>query len=162
MADGKSIFSDNTYTWKNSVKDSCIAFQLIQKGSNDNKFEGMVAQQLQFGIQRQPRMVFEIGSTNYYAIDSRPQGSGSLSNIFGPSDAALKALTVLGDICKPSEFKITIKSCMCGNGGRDQAKSKTILFTGGFLAGVQLSARAEDPTAQGSWTFIFQDLLVDD
>lgn len=155
--DGKSIFSDNTYTWKNSVKDSCIAFQLIHEGKN--KFGGLVAQQLQFGISRQPSLVFEIGSTNYYAVDSRPQGQGSLSNIFGPSSEALTALTELGSICNPSQFKITLKNCNCGN-GKDNNGTKTLIFDGGFLSGLSITAVADNPTAQGSWSFIFQDLKV--
>lgn len=157
MADGKSIFSDNKYEWKNSVKDSCIGFSLINNGKE--MFDGLVAQQIQFGISRQPRLVFEIGSLNYYAVDSRPSGSGSITNVFGPSSAALNAITALGDICNPTQFKIILKNCTCKS-GREQGGTKTLLFDGGFLAGISLTAVAENPTAQGSWSFIFQDLKV--
>lgn len=156
MADGKSIFSDNTYTWKNSVKDSCIGFSLMHDGKD--KFQGLVAQQLQFQIQRAPRLVFEIGSTNYYAVDSRPQGSGTLSNVFGPTVEALNAITELGNICQPTQFKIIMKNCNCGTD--NNRVSKTLIFDGGFLSGIGISAVAENPTAQGTWTFIFQDLKV--
>lgn len=158
MADGKSIFGDNKYEWKGSVKDSCIGFSLINNGKE--MFDGLVAQQIQFGITRQPRLVFEIGSSNYYAVDSRPSGSGSLTNVFGPSSAALNAIQTLGDICNPTQFKIILKNCTCGGREGRQSGTKTLLFDGGFLAGVSITAVAENPTAQGSWSFIFQDLKV--
>ena len=157
MADN-SIFNDNTYTFKNGVKDSCISFSLSGGGS-DNVFDGLVAQSLGFGIQRQPAIIYEVGSTNYYVVASRPSGGGRLENVFGPSTAALNAIRDLADICKPTEFKITLKNCTCRNEGN--TSSKTLTFTGGFLTGLDIAASAQSPVAQGTWTFVFQDMLVD-
>ena len=157
MADN-SIFNDNTYTFKNGVKDSCISFSLSGGGS-DNIFDGLVAQSLGFGVQRQPSIIYEIGSTNYYVVASRPVGGGKLTNVFGPSTAALNAIRNLADICKPSEFKITLKNCTCRNDGK--SGSKTLTFTGGFLTRLDIAASSQDPTAQGSWEFVFQDMLID-
>ena len=157
MADN-SIFYDNTYTFKNGVKDSCISFSL-SGGGGDNVFDGLVAQSLGFGVQRQPSIIYEIGSTNYYVVASRPVGGGQLQNVFGPSTAALNAIRSLADVCKPTEFKITLKNCACRNDGG--SKSKTLTFTGGFLTRLNISASANDPTAQGTWEFVFQDMLID-
>lgn len=158
MADN-SIFNDNTYKFKNGVKDSCISFSLSGGGESD-LFEGLVAQQLQFGVQRQPAIIYEIGSTNYYVVASRPVGQGTLTNMFGPSTAALNAIRNLADICKPTEFKITLKNCDCNSGSRGSSASKTLTFTGGFMTSLSITATAQDPTAQGSWGFVFQDVLV--
>ena len=158
MADN-SIFNDNTYKFKNGVKDSCISFSLTSSGGSTS-FEGLVAQQLNFGVSRQPSIIYEIGSTNYYVVASRPAGQGQLSNVFGPATAALDAITDLADICKPSEFKITLKNCNCSNSGSGSGGNKTLTFTGGFLTTLGITATADNPTAQGSWGFVFQDALV--
>lgn len=157
MAD--NIFGSNSYSWQSSVKDSCIKFFLVQNKNNQNLFEGLVAQQLQFGVNRQPRIIYEIGSTNYYAIDTRPQGSGTLANIFGPSTKSLDAIRSLGDICNPTEFKIQLNKCNCDAG--NNTAPKTLLFKGGFLSGLSISVTAQEPTAQGTWQFIFQDVEID-
>lgn len=160
MADN-SIFNDNTYKFKNGVKDSCISFSLSGDGDS-NLFEGLVAQQLQFGVQRQPAIIYEIGSTNYYVVASRPVGQGTLTNVFGPSTSAFNAIRNLADICKPTEFKIMLKNCACNTGSTREGNSgtKTLTFTGGFLTTFGITATAQDPTAQGSWGFVFQDVLV--
>lgn len=172
----KSIYSsgDNDYQYIAGVNDSCISFIMEPECSNgDSKntysalqnFNGLIAQSITCSCARQPTIVYEIGTKNYYAVDAKPQGTGRLQNILGPTKESIESLRILGDICNPTRISINIKkcSCFCDNSITKPKKldeERGLTFTGGFLSNVALSATSKDLVVQGSWDFMFQDLQM--
>lgn len=157
---GNSVFSTGgkTFTHAASVGQSCIQFTLTNDGAKGtNLFEGLVAQQIQAQCGRQPQIIYELGTENYYAIGTKPSGSGTLQNVFGPTDAGIKGLKQLGDICHATTLTVNMKDCKCGSNGTQTAQTP-LKFTGGFLTGVTISANAQSFLVNGSWSFTFQDL----
>ena len=107
--------SAENFKYVSSVNDSCITFSMNPECTNNSDdapstgiqdFNGLVAQSITCSCARQPTIVYEIGSKNYYAVDAKPQGQGRLQNILGPTRQSLESLKTLGDICK--QKKITI------------------------------------------------------
>lgn len=169
--------SAENYSYVSSVNDSCIVFKMDPEcpdntndaaGTSIQDFDGLVAQSITCSCARQPTIVYELGSKNYYAVDAKPQGQGRLQNILGPTRQSLESLQTLGDICNPTKITIGIQKCSCfcdtfkdtDYGFSDSEVS--LVFTGGFLSNVTLAATAKDLVVQGSWDFIFQDLQMDD
>lgn len=184
MGDFKSIFrGSSVYTHAGSVAASCVAFTLVQAPSltaneaaaidpamDANLFKGLCAQSLQAQCGQQPQIIYELGTENYYTIAAKPSGSGQLSNVFGPSTETLKGLKDLANICE--ETKLVVKFLDCGecrdqntSGTNRKAPSKdvkqTMIFAGGFLTGVTLSAQSNSFLLNGTWSFTFQDFQVD-
>lgn len=175
-----SIYSPNSesnYEYIAGVNDSCIMFSMEPdcpdntaniSGDSIQDFDGLVAQSITCSCARQPAIIYEIGTKNYYAVDAKPQGQGRLQNVLGPTRQSVQTLQTLGDICNPTRISITIKKCSCfcdkdkgtGYGFFGSDTSNSLLFRGGFLSNVTLSATAKDLVVQGSWDFIFQDLQL--
>lgn len=164
-----SVFSGaDTYKYNGSVQKSCVVFgitnwkdgkQQTNSDGNKNFFRGLCAQGLQAQAGQQPQLIYELGTENYYEIASKPSGSGTLQNVFGPTDAALKSLKQLADLCYETKLAVGFKNCGgdCDKKADDKIK-QALVFSGGFLTSVSLSANSQSFLLNGSWTFTFQDL----
>lgn len=124
---------------------------------NGEKSDSMVVQQAQLQATRQPKIVWEIGSNNFYKIDARPSGTAVLQNVVGPTAASLANMTALGNICEENNVTLTWKgSSECY---KWEGASGTIKLIGGILTMVQFVQQAGDVTTQGQWQLIFADML---
>lgn len=163
---GNSLFNTkDSYTFKAGINSSCLELKIWQgNGSGSGsavKFEGLIAQSVTAGVKRAPQMLYEIGSNNYYIVDSKPSGSGQIKNILGPATSTLSALKKLGDICQPTNIQFKLKNCACfpnGSKGGGGSSGDTYTFVGGFLTGVTLAASSDSFAVAGQWDFVFQDL----
>ena len=166
---GNSIFNaKESYTFKSGINSSCLELKIWQgnpgssNGASAVQFDGLIAQSVTAGVKREPQMLYEIRSNNYYIIDSKPQGSGQIKNVLGPATATLSALKKMGDICQPTNIQFKLKNCTCSPNGstRSSGGGDTYTFVGGFLSGVTLAASADSFAVAGQWDFLFQDLQI--
>lgn len=165
----QSVFSGtDVYKYNGSVNKSCVTIELSNYDKNNNKvkrkdnaenfFEGLCAQGIQAQAGQQPQMIYELGTNNYYEIASKPSGSGTLQNVFGPTSASITALKELANLCHETKLKIQVVDCANNCDKTIPSGGQTMVFAGGFLTSVQLSATAQSFLLNGSWSFTFQDL----
>lgn len=161
----QSVFNGvDTYNHNGSVVSSCVSFGLYNaKTKTKNYFKGLCAQGLQAQAGQQPQLIYELGSNNYYEIASKPSGSGTLQNVFGPTKEVLSGLKDLANLCYETKLQVKVLDCAgkCKSGTispSTAAKQQSFVFAGGFLTSVSLSANSQSFLLNGSWTFTFQDL----
>ncbi|MBQ2619746.1 MAG: hypothetical protein IJF84_00235 [Thermoguttaceae bacterium] len=164
---GNSFFNTkDTYTFKSGVNGNCLELKIWQGNGTGTdgssvKFDGLIAQSVTAGVRRQPQIIYEVGSNNYYVIDSKPAGTGQIRNILGPATSTLSALKKLGDICQPTNIQFKMKNCTCtpdGSKSSNSGSKESYTFVGGFLTGVTLAAQSDSFAVAGQWDFLFQDL----
>lgn len=191
------ITPGTTFEYSGGVDSSCVVFSLdteelvtgnnvTSKGGNlwsqiaditageKTGLEGLVAQQVAGSIQKSTKQLYEIGSTRYYLVEGRPQGTGQVQHIIGPNSIDFwSELQGFADVCRPTTLKVLRNpSCACYKGARaavrrsHSAKDKltykhTMAFTGGFMNSLQVSGTAQDYVIMSNLGFMFFDLQVD-
>ena len=152
-----------TYQFGNAMKGDCINVDVICKsrgsGASAGGFnlEGLIAQNVTAQIQKQPRQYYEIGSTKYYVVESRPSGSGSIDHIVGPNTVNVwGAIKALADVCNETDLKVWKKSgCSCPNA----SFVGSITFVDGLLNTFQVTATANEWVLTSRLGFTFYDLV---
>lgn len=192
------ITPGTTFTYSGGVDSSCVVFSLeteespmedatstggalqgviadISKGVSTH-LEGLVAQQVAGSIQKSTKQLYEIGSTRYYLVEGRPQGTGQVQHIIGPNSVDFwDQLRGFADVCRPTTLKVLRNPhCACYLGVRtgvragynqstgQQQYKQTMAFTGGFMNSLQVSGTAQDYVIMSNLGFMFFDLQADD
>lgn len=117
------------------------------------KLTNVIVQDIQATVSTPVQTFFEIGSRNAHRIAGRPQGQGTLSNVIGPCDQVITALTSLCNFCSPKDLNIN-RSSTC------HSVSKKLVFTDCVCTGVTIAANAANDIINGTWQLIFLDLEV--
>ena len=138
-----------------------VVVKLISKSSKgkESDFGGFLAQQINASVATSDRTVYEVGSNNYYRIQGRPSGSGTISHLVGPNTK--NAWTSLSDWtgCTPATLKIEVKPNKSACPENKAVGGQTpIFFTGGFLNSVQIGATAGEIMVTSNLSFTFMDL----
>lgn len=192
------ITPGTTFEYSGGVDSSCVVFSLetetyrsgtattvggtfegetanIAAGKTTG-LEGLVAQQVAGSIQKSTKQLYEIGSTRYYLVEGRPQGTGQIQHIIGPNSIDFwDELRGFADVCRPTTLKVLRNPyCTCYKGQRRAVKKgaslsetnreykETMAFTGGFMNSLQVSGTAQDYVIMSNLGFMFFDLQTDD
>lgn len=143
-------------------EDSDNKFNGLKNGANSaNLMDGLAAQQVQAQVQKAVRPVYEIGSTKYYIIDGRPQGSGQIAYLFGPSGEIVNKIKQFSDVCKPCSLDVRCNGeDECVNGStKNKGHKEGVRFKSGTLTSFSVQATAQDFMVTGSVGFIFMDIV---
>lgn len=157
---GATYMHGGTFTTGLGNQTSVIV-KLISKSSGgaEGDMTGFLAQQIQSNITTSDRTVYEIGSNNYYRIQGRPSGSGTISHLVGPNTQS--AWTNLSNWtgCTPVTLKIDVRpsNAKCPE-SRAIGGATPIYFVGGFLNSVQVGTTAGEIMATSNLGFTFMDL----
>lgn len=173
MASNSIITPGVEYTYGNSVKGDCVEVWLeniprpgVTNTSDappvgySNALIGLVAQNVQGSIQKQPRQFYEVGTTNYYFVEARPSGSGSIDHLVGPNTTDIWAsIRGFASVCNETNLymgkKIDCKLC------KPVKTLGTVCFREGLLNAVQVTATANDWVLTSRLGFSFYDLTDD-
>lgn len=125
---------------------------LTKSISFDNvKLARTICQQVQAQVSVQIRTLYEIGSRNAHRVMGRPSGTGSLSNVMGPTKETVSALAVLCNVCKPTNLNINfVNQCGTTSGG--------LRFKDCVCNSVSATADAAGDSISGTWGLIFSDV----
>lgn len=165
---GSGVMTSTGGDFKGAIKD-------ITAGERTG-LEGLVAQQVAGSIQKSTKQLYEIGSTRYYLVEGRPQGTGQVQHIIGPNSVDFwSQLQGFADVCRPTTLKVLRNpSCACYKGLRQAVRrgtnspeqgtnyKQTMAFTGGFMNSLQVSGTAQDYVIMSNLGFMFFDLQADD
>ncbi|NDD53390.1 hypothetical protein EBZ39_05870, partial [bacterium] len=118
---GTSVFATNCgkdQVWNGSFLADNV--HLTWPGSGENN--GALVQQVQFQIQRNVNMLYEIGSPNVYYVGGRRQGNATFTRVVSGSSTFRQLATDFGNICKPQDLWLDAKQAACkgscgGSGG---------------------------------------------
>ncbi len=156
---GKSVFASGS--GKNQVfNGSFLAdnVKLTWPGSGENN--GAIVQQVQFQIQRNVNMLYEIGSPNVYYVGGRRQGNATFNRVVSGSQAFRQLATKFGDICKPDDLTLNASQAACGS-GTSTGGGVTYTLVKATLNTVGASVTANDIVINESLGFMFIDLFYD-
>ena len=152
-----------TYQFGNAMKGDCIHVSVIatKRGSHvlasSISLDGLIAQNVTAQIQKQPRQYYEIGTTKYYVVESRPSGSGSIDHIVGPNTVNVwSAIKALADVCNETDLRVW-KNAGCSCPKKDFSGS--ITFKDGLLNTFQVTATANEWVLTSRLGFTFYDLV---
>ncbi len=163
------------------VNGDCV---IIQINHDKSTLDGLLAQQVQAQVSKQPRQVYEIGTIKHYLIEARPSGSGTISHLIGPNSKTLfDKLTNFANVCSKTDLTMGVGSdCACtdnsgggGTGGLFSSMASavsnwlsgggggggTVTFKDGILNSIQLSATANDFVITSNIGFMFFDVVRD-
>lgn len=113
-----------------------------------------ICQNITASVQIGLNTYYEIGSSNAYRVMGRPQGTGSISNIMGPTRETVNNLAKLCDICNPHNLNVKfINKAPCKNqtGGG-------LIFKDCICNQVQITAEAAQDLINGTWQFVCTDV----
>lgn len=137
------------YNFVNGVRGDCVEFSI--SGISNSKL-GAQTVQMQMGKSVTP--IYEIGTNNYYLVDGRVQGRGTIACLFGPTKNMVGTLRALSNVCDPQIITIAAGSCAddgCGN-------YQKLRFIGGTLVGMDTAMSASNFTVSNSLSFVFIDV----
>lgn len=126
--------------------------------NNINLANGLVAQQVQTQVSKQVRPVYEIGSNNYYLIDGRLSGNGTIQHLFGPSNTTLDKIKAFSNVCNPAVVAIDSSDGCTTTTPESTNSGSRMLYKGGTLTGLSSSLNSSDFTVMNALTFIFMDV----
>lgn len=112
-----------------------------------------ICQNLQAQVQVNIQQVYEIGSRNAHRIMGRPTGSGSISNIMGPTKETVSGLAALCNICKPVALTVKFVNTACGG-----ETSGGLVFKDCVCNSVSATATAAEDSISGQWGLMFSDV----
>ena len=160
------LLNKENYTLKGTLPASAVKIRIWKENEDGkavadggNRLDGVAAQQVQATVQKGVRPVYEIGSPNYYLVDGRPQGTGQIAYIFGPSGAIVSRIKDFADICSPCTLEVLCdgeKACKKGEAG---AKKEGVHFKSGTLTSFAIQATSQDFMVTGNIGFIFMDIM---
>lgn len=164
MAENSIIVPGTGFEWGGSVTGSCVAIEIIQhertgtgnKKAAENLLKGLVAQQVQAQIQKSTKQLYEVGTTNYFLIEGRPQGTGTIQHVLGPNTKDIwGSIKDFANVCKATDLKVSSTGCTCVD---TKTAVSTVMFVGGLLNSMQVSANAQDFVLMSNLGFMFFDL----
>lgn len=121
--------------------------------------KGALVQSVQFQIQRNVNMLYEIGSTNVYYVGGRRQGNATFSRVVSGSTDFKTMATDFGNICKPENLTLNAKQASCGGeDGGATAGGVDYTLVKATLNSVGASVSANDIVINESLGFMFIDL----
>lgn len=132
---------------------------------------GALVQQVQFQIQRNVNMLYEIGSPNVYYVGGRRQGNATFTRVVSGSKTFRDLATKFGDICKPEDLFLDAAQAACGEPERTEFVSAPSGPTQGgvkytlkkaTLNQVGASVTANDIVINETLGFMFIDLGYED
>jgi hypothetical protein len=128
---------------------------LTWPGSGENN--GAIVQQVQFQIQRNVNMLYEIGSPYVYYVGGRRQGNATFTRVVSGSSTFAKLATDFGNICDPKDLWLDGKqgACKVACGGQGGVKYTLMKAT---LNLVGASVTAQDVVINETLGFMFTDL----
>ena len=121
--------------------------------------KGALVQSVQFQIQRNVNMLYEIGSTNVYYVGGRRQGNATFQRVVSGSQDFKSMATKFGDICKPDNLVLNASQAVCG-GEEGGATNGGVTYTlvKATLQSVGATVSANDIVINESLGFMFIDL----
>ncbi|MBQ9692696.1 MAG: hypothetical protein IJV70_06030 [Clostridia bacterium] len=163
MAENSIIVPGTGFEWGGSVTGSCVAIEIIQHDrtgtgseTGENLLDGLVAQQVQAQIQKSTRQLYEVGTTKYFLIEGRPQGTGTIQHVLGPNTKNIWThIKDFANVCKATDLKVGSTGCTCKD---TETAVSTVMFVGGLLNSMQVSANAQDFVLMSNLGFMFFDL----
>jgi len=122
------------------------------------KFDGLpltkvICQNITASVNVALNNYYEIGSKNAYRIMGKPQGSGSVSNILGPTAETVTTLKALCNVCQPKDLIVEFVDTVCKG-----TKAPTLKFKDCVCNSVQITADAAQDIINGTWQFICTDV----
>ena len=162
---GKSVFaatSGNDQTYGGSfLADNVKLSWGTDADTGDGAKGGALVQQVQFQIQRNVNMLYEIGSTNVYYVGGRRQGNATFNRVVSGSATFRDLATKFGDICKPENLYLNAAQATCGTaevGAGVAAGGVKYVLKKATLNLVGASVTAQDVVINESLGFMFLDL----
>ena len=163
-----SILNTANYTLGGTLPASAVTIGIweevpgkgIYPDRDPNRLAGLAAQQIQAEVRKDVRPVYEIGSTNYYVVDGRPQGTGRISYLFGPSGEVVSQLESFANQCHTCALMVEHNgAAVCKADGTITSKGyEGMIFSGGTLTSFSIQATAENFMVVGDIGFIFMDV----
>jgi len=161
MAENSIIVPGTGFEWGNSVTGSCVVIKITTRnragtGNAQNLLQGLVAQQVQAQIQKSTKQLYEVGTTNYYLVEGRPQGTGTIQHVLGPNTKDIwESIEGFANVCNATDLEVSSTGCTC----RDtETTASAVMFVGGLLNSMQVSANAQDFVLMSNLGFMFFDL----
>jgi hypothetical protein len=156
---GTSVFAagggqDQLYGGSFRADDVTLSF------GNGGAKKGALVQSVQFQIQRNVNMLYEIGSTNVYYVGGRRQGNATFQRVVSGSTDFKEMATKFGDICKPDNLVLNAKQAVCGTTAAGGAVAGGVEYTlvSATLQSVGATVSANDIVINESLGFMFIDL----
>jgi hypothetical protein len=121
--------------------------------------KGALVQSVQFQIQRNINMLYEIGSTNVYYVGGRRQGNATFQRVVSGSEDFKSMATKFGDICAPDNLVLNASQAVCGaEAGGAANGGVTYTLVKATLQSVGATVSANDIVINESLGFMFIDL----
>lgn len=154
---GKSVFA-TTCGKDQEFNGSFLAdnVSLTWPGSGENN--GALVQQVQFQIQRNVNMLYEIGSPYVYYVGGRRQGNATFSRVVSGSSTFRELATKFGNICDPQDMWLDAKQAACKGAGCGQQGGVKYTLMKATLNLVGASVTANDIVINETLGFMFTDL----
>lgn len=156
---GTSVFAagggkDQTYGGSFRADDVTLTW------TSGNAVGGALVQSVQFQIQRNVNMLYEIGSTNVYYVGGRRQGSANFARVVSGSQDFKNMATTFGNICSPQDLVLNAKQASCGGAAGTGAAAGGVEYTlvKATLNSVGAQVSANDIVINESLGFMFIDL----
>lgn len=158
-----SVFNNGGAILKNATKMDGECVLLTVDGTE--AFE-LIVQSAAVNITRQPNMLWEIGSNNFYILDARPSGSATLTNVVGPTQDSLSCMLSLANVCKSHKVGLEWNGPGCGcrseNLSFANGAEGKLELVGAALVHVGLTANSGSTTVSGNWGLMFADVNKQD
>ena len=134
----------------------------VGSAGGEGGLQGALVQQIQVQYQRAINRVQEIGSEFVYYIVGKAQGSASLQNIVGPSNAVQEMLDKLTDACQVQQntmyISATQKFCATADGISDTSDDLSFELTGPILTSIGITMSVSDMTIMSQASVEFATL----
>lgn len=153
---GTSVFAatcGKDQEWNGSFLADNVKLTWEDSGENN----GALVQQVQFQIQRNVNMLYEIGSPNVYYVGGRRQGNATFTRVVSGSESFRTLATKFGNICDPQDLWLDAKQAACKVNCGEQAGVKYTLKKA-TLNLVGASVTANDVVINETLGFMFTDL----
>lgn len=143
---GGSFLADNvTLTWPDS-----------------GDAAGAIVQQVQFQIQRNVNMLYEIGSPQVYYVGGRRQGNATFNRVVSGSKTFRTLATKFGNICDPQDLWLNAAQAACKGAGCGVQGGVKYTLVKATLNLVGASVTANDVVINETLGFMFLDLGYED
>lgn len=119
---------------------------------------GALVQQVQFQIQRNVNMLYEIGSSLVYYVGGRRQGSATFNRVVSGSDTFRDLATKFGNICNPQNLYLNAAQASCKGESCGETGGVKYTLISATLNSVGASVSANDVVINESLGFMFTDL----
>lgn len=151
------VFTDTRAAFKGAFRSDTSRLTFANLGTAQDV--GTLVQSFQLGFQQAIMRLFEIGSTNFYYVAGRAQGSGSLQRVIGPQKLLMAFYERYGKICNAARNDIVFSGrfqCETDNG--QEGANGSIKARNVVLNSIAYNMTAQDMLIGESSSFIFAAL----